>query len=138
MIRAERQWNQEEQLDIWEESDFFLAELFGLRPYEPDPEPEDWNFLRFFLCSCSSTLSLNKLPTASYVFSNSSLGGSIPLPLTISARTPLSSRTQAAASGGIVSQEARSPGPLSLLLLSSLLLKESPRLLLLSASPCRA
>ncbi|XP_011067007.1 PREDICTED: uncharacterized protein LOC105153699 isoform X2 [Acromyrmex echinatior] len=41
MIRGERQRNQEEQIDI-EESDFFL-ELFGLRPYESDPEPEDWN-----------------------------------------------------------------------------------------------
>ncbi|EGI65394.1 hypothetical protein G5I_06125 [Acromyrmex echinatior] len=40
-IRAERQWNQEEQFDIWEESDFFLAELFDLRPYESDPKPED-------------------------------------------------------------------------------------------------
>jgi len=43
MRRAERRWDREEReiLDIWEDQDLFLAEHFGLRPYEPDPEPED-------------------------------------------------------------------------------------------------
>ena len=41
--RNERECDRENQIDMWEERDFFLAELFGLRPYEPDPEPEDWN-----------------------------------------------------------------------------------------------
>ena len=43
IIRAKRRWDREESIDMWEESDFFLTELFGLRPYEPDPEHEDWN-----------------------------------------------------------------------------------------------
>jgi len=45
MIHAERRWNQEERkiLDVWKDEDLFLAELFGLRSYESDPEPEDWN-----------------------------------------------------------------------------------------------
>ena len=43
MKRNERECDRENQIDMWEERDFFLAELFGLRPYEPDPEPEDWN-----------------------------------------------------------------------------------------------
>ncbi|EGI63028.1 hypothetical protein G5I_08612 [Acromyrmex echinatior] len=38
-IVADRQ--REKQVDIWEESDFFLVELFSLRLYEPEPEPED-------------------------------------------------------------------------------------------------
>ncbi|EGI65473.1 hypothetical protein G5I_06033 [Acromyrmex echinatior] len=41
--RNKRECDRENQIDMWEERDFFLAELFGLRPYEPDPEPEDWN-----------------------------------------------------------------------------------------------
>jgi len=47
MRRAEKlgRWDREERelLDIWEKRDFFLAEFFDLRPYEPDLEPEDWN-----------------------------------------------------------------------------------------------
>jgi len=53
MIRAERRWDREEReiLDVWLDEDLYLAELFGLRPYEFDPEPEDWNckFHKIFL-----------------------------------------------------------------------------------------
>ncbi|EGI63183.1 hypothetical protein G5I_08440 [Acromyrmex echinatior] len=40
---------------MWEERDFFLAELFGLGPYEPDPEPEDWNckYHKFIYLECA-------------------------------------------------------------------------------------
>ncbi|XP_018348213.1 PREDICTED: uncharacterized protein LOC108752098 [Trachymyrmex septentrionalis] len=41
MVRAESRWDRDEQIDIWETLSF--NELFVLRPYEPDPEPEDWN-----------------------------------------------------------------------------------------------
>ncbi|KYM85799.1 hypothetical protein ALC53_04383 [Atta colombica] len=48
MIRAERRWDREEReiLDVWLDEDLYLAELFGLQPYEPDPEPKDWNYKR--------------------------------------------------------------------------------------------
>jgi len=41
--RAEKQWHRK-LIDIWEERDFFFMELFGLCPYESNPEPEDWNY----------------------------------------------------------------------------------------------
>jgi len=43
MIRAERRCDREEReiLDIWLDEGLYLAEKFGLRPYEPYPELED-------------------------------------------------------------------------------------------------
>ena len=35
MIRAERRREECEILDVWLDEDLYLAELFGLRPYEP-------------------------------------------------------------------------------------------------------
>jgi len=37
-------WDREENIDMWEEGDFFLVELFDLRPYKTEPEPKDWNY----------------------------------------------------------------------------------------------
>ena len=44
MIHAERRWDREEReiLDVWLDEDLY-SELFSLRSYELDPEPEDWN-----------------------------------------------------------------------------------------------